>query len=141
MGHGSGSVVARGRNRCDSTVQLVGLLRDFEEFGPFIEGSLIGGFRVRETGGRVRGRAGEVVVGSDERRVRRPASHHQLDFVEGAIDIIIRSRGRGERIAIGVVGEEVRGRLVSAVNVVVVVMAIDSGGSWSGSRNPGRDFA
>jgi len=141
VGHGSGSVVARGRNRCDSTVQLVGLLRDFEEFGPFIEGSLIGGFRLWETGGMVRGRAGEVVVGSDERRVRRPASHHQLDFVEGAIDIIIRSRGRGERIAIGVVGEEVRGRLVSAVNVVVVVMAIDSVGSWIGSRNPGRDFA
>jgi len=48
----------------------------------------------------VRGRAGDVVRGSDERRMRRPASHYHSDFVEGVVDIIIRNRWRGEGIAV-----------------------------------------
>jgi len=106
VGHGDSSVVARGKSRCDATLQLVDFFRDFVECGPCVEGALIGreGFRLRETGGMVRGRAGDVVGGSDEHRVRRPASHNCLDFVEGSINIIVRSRWRGERSASGLFG-------------------------------------
>jgi len=94
VGHGNGGVFARGKGHCDSTVQLVGSLHNFFEFGPCVKGSLISGegFRLREAGGMVWGQAGAVMGGSDERRVQRPALHHFLDFVEGAINIIVRSR-------------------------------------------------
>jgi len=94
VGIGIGGVFARGKSCCDSTAQLVGSLHNFFEFGPCIEGFLTSGegFRLREIGGMVWGQAGDVMGGSDDRRVQRPALHHFLDFVEGAINIIIRSR-------------------------------------------------